>query len=174
MTLHEFKSIFFYEWAHRNWGRFIGAFFLIPAGYFFARGMLPGKTKWRILEIGALIGFQGALGWYMVKSGLDEQHLENRPISTPRVSQYRLASHLGVAFLVYAASILEGLKVLRANQAPEAIKAMTQALSNPKLTSFAKYSKATALLTFITVISGTSSTIARVSCKGEFLISVSL
>jgi hypothetical protein len=58
MSLTEFKSIFFYEWAHRMWGRAIGVFFLVPAGYFLARGYLVGKTKWRALEIGSLIGFQ--------------------------------------------------------------------------------------------------------------------
>ncbi|KAI9023283.1 cytochrome c oxidase assembly protein COX15 [Hyaloraphidium curvatum] len=154
MSLNEFKSIFFYEWAHRMWGRFIGAFFILPAGYFLARGHLPGSTKWRVLEIGALIGFQGALGWYMVKSGLDEQHLESRPINTPRVSQYRLAAHLGTAFVVYAASVMEGLRILRDNKPPDVLKNIARAISNPQLSSFARASRFTAALTFITVLSG--------------------
>lgn len=92
-------------------GRAIGAAFILPGLYFASRGMLSKAIARRSWIIGGLIGFQGALGWYMVKSGLDEQ-LMNTPGATPRVSQYRLAAHLGSAFLIYAGAFMTGLKVL--------------------------------------------------------------
>lgn len=110
MTLEEFKRIFYYEWSHRMLGRAIGAAFILPGIFFAARGMLSKNIARRSLIIGSLIGFQGALGWYMVKSGLDEQLME--PGATPRVSQYRLAAHLGSAFLIYTGALMTGLKVL--------------------------------------------------------------
>jgi cytochrome c oxidase assembly protein subunit 15 len=107
MTLEEFKKIFWYEYIHRQLGRVIGATFIIPACYFAARGYFNKATGimpiWRVLTIGGLIGFQGLLGWYMVQSGLDENHdLLVRYNNVPRVSQYRLASHLCTAFVIYA------------------------------------------------------------------------
>jgi len=116
MELNEFKRIFFFEWAHRMWGRFIGAFFIVPAAYFAARGRLSPTTQKSVLGISALIGFQGFLGWYMVKSGLDEEHVSGRPIPVPRVSQYRLSAHLGTAFLVYAWCLATGWRVMRSNK----------------------------------------------------------
>ncbi|KAF8975401.1 Cytochrome c oxidase assembly protein cox15, partial [Entomortierella lignicola] len=111
MTLEEFKRIFYYEWSHRMLGRAIGAAFILPGIFFASRGMLSKNIARRSLIIGGLIGFQGALGWYMVKSGLDEQ-LMSTPGATPRVSQYRLAAHLGSAFLIYTGTLMTGLKVL--------------------------------------------------------------
>lgn len=111
MTIDEFKRIFYYEWSHRMLGRAIGAAFILPGLFFAARGMLSKNIARRSLIIGGLIGFQGALGWYMVKSGLDEQ-LMLTPGATPRVSQYRLAAHLGAAFLIYTGAFMTGLKVL--------------------------------------------------------------
>jgi len=110
MTLEEFKRIFYYEWSHRMLGRAIGAAFILPGLFFAARGMLTKNIARRSLVIGSLIGFQGVLGWYMVKSGLDEQLME--PGATPRVSQYRLAAHLGSAFLIYTGALMTGLKIL--------------------------------------------------------------
>lgn len=110
MTIEEFKRIFYYEWSHRMLGRAIGAAFILPGLFFAARGMLSKNIARRSLIIGGLIGFQGALGWYMVKSGLDEQLMQT-PGATPRVSQYRLAAHLGSAFLIYTGAFMTGLKV---------------------------------------------------------------
>lgn len=87
------------EFGHRQWGRAIGAVFLLPAAYFWARGMLKPGMKGRILVFGSLIAAQGLMGWYMVKSGLEDRfHGEN---DIPRVSQYRLAAHLSFAFVLY-------------------------------------------------------------------------
>lgn len=66
----------------------------------------------RLTVLSALIGAQGALGWYMVKSGLDEKLMES-PNSVPRVSQYRLAAHLGMAFLLYLGMFSSGMAVLK-------------------------------------------------------------
>ena len=70
MTLEGFKFIYHMEWGHRNWGRAIGGLFLLPFGYFAARKRLSPQTLKRCLGIGAILGFQGGMGWYMVKSGL--------------------------------------------------------------------------------------------------------
>lgn len=98
MTVEEFKSIYYYEWAHRNLGRFLGAAYTLPLLYFTARGHVRGPLRTRLYAIAAGIGFQGLLGWYMVKSGLVEK-------DHPRVSQYRLAAHLGSAFVLYTAML---------------------------------------------------------------------
>ncbi|XP_046624472.1 cytochrome c oxidase assembly protein COX15 homolog isoform X4 [Neodiprion virginianus] len=94
ITLEEFKRIWWMEYLHRTWGRLIGAAFIIPATFFWTKGWFDKKTKLRVTALGTLIGMQGLMGWYMVKSGLEDRF--NGPSDVPRVSQYRLASHLGV------------------------------------------------------------------------------
>ena len=93
MTLDEFKTIFWWEWSHRLLGRTIGIVFLLPFLYFLWRGGLPSKLKPRLWLIFALGGAQGAVGWWMVASGLSGR---------TEVSQYRLAVHLMLAFAIYA------------------------------------------------------------------------
>lgn len=114
MTLREFKFIFYWEYIHRMYGRLVGLTFYIPAAYFWARGYLSKGMKKRTILFGSLILGQGLLGWYMVKSGLNEQTVANTDM--PRVSQYRLAAHLGMAFTVYAGLFHNGLAhVLKEN-----------------------------------------------------------
>ncbi|CAB0013301.1 unnamed protein product [Nesidiocoris tenuis] len=108
MTLEEFKRIWWLEYGHRTWGRCIGAFFLLPAAYFWARGAFNPAMKKRILAFGTLIGAQGLMGWYMVKSGLEEERFQG-PADIVRVSQYRLASHLTLAFILYSGAFVAGL-----------------------------------------------------------------
>ncbi len=91
MTLAEFKVIYWWEWAHRFWGRVIGLAFFIPFGFFYFRKQVPTGYTPRLAGIGALIVVQGAIGWWMVTSGLVER---------TDVSQYRLALHLGLAFVL--------------------------------------------------------------------------
>ena len=93
MTLAEFKSIFWFEYFHRLWGRLIGLAFLLPLLYFLFTGQVEGRMRRHLFVIFVLGGLQGVLGWYMVKSGL---------VDRPDVSQYRLTAHLGAAFLIYA------------------------------------------------------------------------
>lgn len=92
MSLEGFKSIFMYEYLHRLLGRLIGVIFAVPMLYFavhrrLRQGLAPGLVALFIMG-----GLQGLLGWYMVKSGL---------VDNPRVSQYRLTAHLGLAFAIY-------------------------------------------------------------------------
>ena len=94
MTLAGFKGIFWWEYLHRLLGRVVGVVFLLPFLYFLARATVRGALAWKLAGIFVLGALQGALGWYMVKSGL---------VDDPRVSSVRLAAHLGLAFLVYAA-----------------------------------------------------------------------
>ncbi len=93
MEIDEFKKIFFWEYFHRIWGRLIGITFLIPFIYFYLTNKIS-KTTSKYLLVVTLIGiFQAFMGWYMVKSGL---------VDKPDVSQYRLASHLITALLIYS------------------------------------------------------------------------
>ena len=94
MTLDGFKGIFWWEYFHRLLGRTIGLVFFLPLLYFIARKYVDRALAWRLAGIFVLGGLQGAMGWYMVKSGL---------VDNPRVSQLRLAAHLGIAFLIFAA-----------------------------------------------------------------------
>ncbi|KAG5343369.1 COX15 protein, partial [Acromyrmex heyeri] len=107
MTLEEFKRIWWMEYLHRMWGRLIGAVFIIPATYFWYKGMLKHGMKTRVVALGSLIGLQGLMGWYMVKSGLEDRFIE--PSDIPRVSQYRLAAHLGLALLLYTGFLYNAL-----------------------------------------------------------------
>src|SRR4029079_8015749 len=78
MTLAGFKGIFWWEYAHRLLGRVIGVAFLLPFLYFLARGAVSRPSAWRLAGIFALGAFQGALGWFMVKSGLvDDPHVSS-------------------------------------------------------------------------------------------------
>lgn len=155
MTLDEFKSIYYMEWIHRQWGRCVGLSFIIPAVYFIARRKVSRPMAFKILGIGGLIGFQGVLGWWMVKSGLKDDLFA--PGSHPRVSQYRLVAHLGTAFLAYSAMLWNGLLILRTHkilQNQDAAMDLIARLKNPKLGVF-KYSVgALAALVFVTAMSG--------------------
>ena len=112
ITLTDFKRIYLWEWSHRMLGRLIGLTFLLPLPYFVYRKQLSRTALLPLLGIGSLIGGQGALGWYMVKSGLDQESVTDLG-GVPRVSQYRLAAHLGMAFTVFALCLRMGLGVKR-------------------------------------------------------------
>lgn len=104
MDLHEFKTIFWWEYVHRLWGRLIGLVFFVPFAWFLWRGSVRGPLAWKLGGIFALGGLQGAMGWYMVASGL---------VDRPEVSQYRLVAHLGLALLIYALLLWQGLRLSR-------------------------------------------------------------
>lgn len=103
MSLQEFKNIFWLEYLHRLAGRLIGLVFLLPLLYFAVRRQLTAKLGWRLAGIFLLGGLQGVIGWYMVKSGL---------IDVPSVSPYRLALHLGTAFILFAMLLWTALDLL--------------------------------------------------------------
>ena len=155
MNLEEFKKIYYMEWGHRLWGRFVGLSFVIPAVYFVARRKVSTNMSWRLLGISGLIGFQGALGWWMVKSGLKDDLFA--PGSHPRVSQYRLTAHLGAAFVCYTAMLWNGLSILRDNRIlahPSRGHENLQQLLSPQLSVFRKSVAGLALLVFVTAMSG--------------------
>ncbi|TDG15260.1 heme A synthase [Seongchinamella unica] len=93
MDLDGFKSIFMYEYLHRVLGRVIGVLFFVPMVFFAVKGRVRAGMMPKLWILFALGGLQGLLGWYMVKSGL---------VDNPRVSQYRLTAHLGLAVAIYA------------------------------------------------------------------------
>lgn len=93
MSLDEFKVIYWWEWGHRFLGRLIGLFVAVPLIFFWMTGRLEARLKPRLLLLFALGGLQGAIGWWMVKSGL---------VDRVDVSQYRLAVHLTLACLIFA------------------------------------------------------------------------
>ncbi|MEO8135178.1 MAG: COX15/CtaA family protein, partial [Betaproteobacteria bacterium] len=109
MSLDEFKGIFWWEYFHRLLGRVIGIAFFVPFLWFAVRRQVDRTLSIRLAAIFVLGGLQGAMGWYMVKSGL---------VDDPRVSQYRLTAHLGLAFLIYAAMFRVALDVLFRRTAP--------------------------------------------------------
>ncbi|MEO8650974.1 MAG: COX15/CtaA family protein [Hyphomicrobiaceae bacterium] len=93
MTLDAFKFIFWWEWTHRFLARMVGFAFAIPLVYFVIRRRLPAAFSWQLGGLFMLGGLQGAIGWYMVSSGL---------VDRIDVSHYRLALHLTVAFLIFS------------------------------------------------------------------------
>jgi cytochrome c oxidase assembly protein subunit 15 len=96
MSLAEFKTIFWWEWSHRLLGRVIGAVYLLPFLFFLWCGVLGSELKRRLWLIFGLGALQGAVGWWMVASGLSQR---------VEVSQYRLATHLVLALLIFAAIV---------------------------------------------------------------------
>lgn len=108
MSLGEFKTIYWWEWGHRLLGRMIGVVFFVPFLYFLLRHQIPAGMRGRLILIFLLGGVQGAIGWYMVRSGL---------VHDPYVSQYRLALHLGMAFLLFGLMFWTALQILRPGEA---------------------------------------------------------
>ena len=104
MSLHAFKGIYWWEYCHRLLGRAIGVVFLVPLLWFMARRRIPRAMLPKLFGIFVLGCLQGAMGWYMVESGL---------VDDPRVSQFRLTAHLGLALLIFAAMFWAGLSLLR-------------------------------------------------------------
>lgn len=102
MTLEAFKFIYWWEWAHRFLGRFIGVAFLVPFLWFLARGRIERRMVPHLLGLFALGGLQGAVGWWMVASGL---------VDRVDVAPYRLATHLTLACFIFAAIVWTALSL---------------------------------------------------------------
>lgn len=109
MSLDEFKFIYWWEWGHRFLGRAIGVVFFVPFVFFWLTGRLHKSQVPRLLVLFVLGGLQGALGWYMVMSGLVER---------TDVSQYRLSAHLTLATIIFAAIVWTALGVGRDKRQP--------------------------------------------------------
>lgn len=121
MTLADFKTIFWWEWAHRLLGRLIGFAFLLPFLWFLWRGAIGPDLRTRMWTIFGLGALQGAVGWWMVASGLTER---------VEVSQYRLAVHLLLACIIFAAIVgtAEMMAERRRVAAPRRIHATARVL----------------------------------------------
>jgi heme a synthase len=106
MTLGDFQRIYFWEYLHRLWARLLGLAFAAPFLWFVVKGEARGALARRLLLILVLVGAQGALGWFMVRSGL---------VDRVDVSQYRLAAHLGLALVIYALALWTAAGILIPN-----------------------------------------------------------
>ncbi|MFL6858059.1 MAG: COX15/CtaA family protein [Allosphingosinicella sp.] len=111
MTLADFKSIFFWEYLHRLLGRVIGLAFALPLLWFAWRRAIPRGYGWKLAAILALGGLQGAIGWWMVASGL---------VDRPEVSHIRLAIHLLTALAILSACLWVGLDLRALARDPDA------------------------------------------------------
>jgi cytochrome c oxidase assembly protein subunit 15 len=136
MTLAEFKGIFWWEYFHRLLGRAIGVVFLAPLLWFAARRRLPEGYGWKLVGIFALGGLQGAMGWYMVQSGL---------VDDPRVSQFRLTAHLGLALAIFAALLWAGLSLVDPRRS---------SLAAPAQRSVRRFALAVVALVFVMALTG--------------------
>ncbi|MBF2759765.1 MAG: COX15/CtaA family protein [Ectothiorhodospiraceae bacterium AqS1] len=119
MSLEDFKGIFWMEYAHRLLGRALGLAFALPFLFFLVRRTIPPGMLLPISGLFLLGAAQGALGWYMVKSGL---------VDEPRVSPLRLAAHLGLAVAILLGLLAAGLRIL-APQTPPPAKALARGQS---------------------------------------------
>ncbi|WP_206185429.1 COX15/CtaA family protein [Sphingosinicella sp. CPCC 101087] len=111
MTLEDFKTIFFWEYVHRLLGRLIGLAFALPLLWFWWRRAIPAGYGWKLTGLLALGGLQGAIGWWMVASGL---------VDVPEVSHIRLAVHLLTALLIFAGLIWVALDLRAMARRPSA------------------------------------------------------
>jgi cytochrome c oxidase assembly protein subunit 15 len=174
MALDDFKSIYYMEWGHRVLGRTVGLAFVLPLAYFAARRRLARALRTPLLGMAALLGAQGALGWYMVRSGLEEPVAsgggEN---AVPRVSQYRLAAHLGAALALYAGMFAAALSVIadwrfardgswgRLHDG----RTWDGVLRNPLVRRFKAHAAIVTGLVFLTALSGTISITSHTSVR---------
>lgn len=139
MSLAEFKRIYWWEWLHRLLGRMAGILFLVPFLYFLWLKRFSVRDMPHMLIMFVLGGAQGALGWYMVKSGL---------VDRVDVSQYRLAAHLGMAFFLYGYIFWIAMGYLNGSKAGR-----TQ-LTVAGSTSLSRLSVLLCLLVFVQVLLG--------------------
>ena len=136
MSVAEFKGIFWWEYIHRLLGRLIGVVFLAPLLWFMARRQIPPGYAWKLFGIFVLGGLQGAMGWYMVKSGL---------VDDVRVSQFRLTAHLALALAIFAAMFWVGLTLVDPARAR---------ISGPARRSARTWSLGVLALVCLTIVSG--------------------
>ncbi len=133
MTVAEFKKIFVFEYAHRVLGRSIGVLYFFPFMFFLLRKKVAPTLLPKLWVLFVLGGLQGLLGWYMVKSGL---------VDVPRVSQYRLTAHLGLAVVIYAYMIWLACSLL------------IKKPHSPTDSALSKYSMTLTVLIFFMILSG--------------------
>jgi cytochrome c oxidase assembly protein subunit 15 len=152
MTLDQFKHIYFWEYIHRLWGRIIGFAFLLPFLWFLIRGQVSRRLIAPLAGLFVLGGLQGALGWWMVESGL---------AARIEVSQYRLAAHLAMAVVIYLAMLWVALNLLASSSFPRKRESSDGAMdsrfrgNDGKSTAGLRHTASLALiLVFITLVAG--------------------
>lgn len=118
MSVADFKLIYWMEYGHRMWGRALGIMFALPFSYFMRKGYITLRLGLRLSVLFALGAGQGLIGWWMVKSGLEEPASE---YTEPRVSPYRLAAHLTSAFAIYCGLLWTALSVVMPEPPTETI-----------------------------------------------------
>ncbi|KAL4596941.1 hypothetical protein ACB092_12G200200 [Castanea dentata] len=118
MSIEDFKFIYWMEYAHRMWGRALGVMFALPFSYFLRKGYITLGLGLRLSALFALGAGQGLIGWWMVKSGLEEPASE---YAQPRVSPYRLAAHLTSAFAIYCGLFWTALSVVMPEPPAESV-----------------------------------------------------
>ena len=114
MDLAMFKFIYFWEWFHRILGRLIGVVYALPLAWFWIKGAIPSGYKLRLFAMMALIGLQGALGWYMVSSGVGDD------VTLTDVSHFRLSAHLLTALFLLAGLVWTALDLRKLAKDPDA------------------------------------------------------
>lgn len=140
MTVDEFKGIYFWEYSHRMMGRAMGLVFALPFTFFAARKMIPRHMYGRLGTLFGLGGLQGLVGWWMVKSGLDERLVQNRLDLRQeiKVSAYRLAAHLSMAFVTYGLLIWTGLDTINPFKIKNFIAEKASTLSREQISKFVR------------------------------------
>eukprot|EP01041_Mallomonas_annulata_P003520 gene3521-7005_t len=151
MTVEEFKYIYFWEYGHRMMGRFIGVAFVVPFTYFAVRGRIPRNLYPRLGLLFTLGGAQGLIGWWMVKSGLNVDPNQKKEI---RVSPYRLATHLGMAFATYSLLLWTGLDLLNTTTKAKAIATKMSSTCLQNASGLRRFAIANGILVATTVLSG--------------------
>jgi len=137
MDVSGFKEIFIFEYSHRLLGRAIGVLFFVPFVYFLWRRRVDKKLAPKLWALFVLGGLQGLMGWYMVKSGL---------VDMPRVSQYRLTAHLGLAVIIYSYMLWVTFDLLLARTTPETAENTS--------TGLRKFALTLSVLIFLMILSG--------------------
>lgn len=138
MSLAQFQVIYLWEFSHRLWARLVGLALALPLVIFLWRREVRGALAWRIGGILLLTGLQGAMGWYMVKSGLTVR---------TDVSQYRLAAHLALALVVYALAVWTSAELLGVGDRSEVLDPKGDARLRRRTAWFAGF-------VFFTIVSG--------------------
>jgi heme a synthase len=136
MDVEAFKGIFWWEYFHRLLGRAIGVVFLAPLAWFVVRRRVPKRLAVKLGAIFVLGALQGAMGWYMVQSGL---------VDDPRVSHFRLTAHLGLALAIFAAMFWLGLSLVRPIGRP---------FGDDRLAALRRAAAALAALVFLMALTG--------------------
>jgi len=134
MTLGEFKTIFWWEFIHRVWGRLIGIVFALPLLWFLVRRQIPKGLAPHLVGLFVLGGIQGVIGWWMVKSGF---------VDRDDVSQYRLTVHLGIAFLILGYMLWIALDLISWKQ-----------LHGPAPAGLRRHARMVLLVVFATALTG--------------------